>query len=51
MHDMLGLHAGKPARFVKNFLSSGDGSIEGAFKHFVTAVKSGDYPAPEHGFD
>ncbi len=51
MHDMLGLHVGKTARFVKNFLNEGDGSIEGAFRQFVAAVKAGDYPAHEHGFD
>lgn len=50
MHDMLGLHAGKPARFVKDFLASGDGTIEGAFKAYVQAVKSGHYPAEEHTF-
>jgi len=50
LHDMLGLHNGKPARFVKNFLSEGDGSIEGAFRAYVKAVKSGSYPAAEHAF-
>lgn len=50
LHDMLGLHSGKPARFVKNFLSTGNGSIEDAFRCFVNEVKSGAYPAPEHGF-
>lgn len=50
MHDMLGLHAGKPARFVKHFLPSLDGSIETAFRQFVSDVKSGDYPAAEHCF-
>lgn len=50
LHDMLGLHAGKPARFVKNFLPLNDGSIEGAFRQFVSEVKSGAYPAAEHGF-
>lgn len=52
MHDMLGLHSGKPARFVKNFMAdSADGSIAGAFKAYVEAVKSGRYPAPEHCFE
>lgn len=49
MHDMLGLHHGKPARFVKDFLAGQD-SIEAAFRAFVRDVKSGAYPAPEHGF-
>lgn len=50
LHDMLGLHAGKPARFVKDFLASGDGSIEGAFRSYINDVKHGRYPAPEHAF-
>lgn len=51
MHDMLGLHKGKPARFVKNFLTDSQDGIRGAFKHYVEAVKSGQYPAPEHCFE
>jgi 3-methyl-2-oxobutanoate hydroxymethyltransferase len=51
MHDMLGLHTGKPARFVKNFLDESNDGIAGAFKAFVSAVKAGSYPAPEHSFD
>ncbi|MDP2225915.1 MAG: 3-methyl-2-oxobutanoate hydroxymethyltransferase [Moraxellaceae bacterium] len=52
VHDMLGLHTGKPARFVKNFLAvSDDGSVAGAFRAYAAEVKSGQYPAPEHGFD
>jgi 3-methyl-2-oxobutanoate hydroxymethyltransferase len=51
MHDMLGLHTGKPARFVKNFMAESSDGIAGAFKNFVSAVKSGRYPAPEHGFE
>ncbi|MEO6699516.1 MAG: 3-methyl-2-oxobutanoate hydroxymethyltransferase [Paraperlucidibaca sp.] len=50
LHDMLGIHSGKPARFVKNFLATGDGSIEGAFRSYIEQVKSGAYPAPEHAF-
>lgn len=50
LHDMLGLHNGKPARFVKNFLTEGDGSIEGAFRAYAHAVKTGSYPAAEHAF-
>jgi len=51
LHDMLGVHGGKPARFVKDFLRAGDGSIEGAFRQFVTEVKDGRYPSPEHAFE
>lgn len=51
LHDMLGLHTGKPARFVKNFLTESNDGIRGAFHAYVQAVKEGRYPAPEHGFD
>ena len=50
MHDMLGVNLGRPARFVKNFLSDGR-SIEQAFEAYVAAVKDGSFPAPEHTFD
>lgn len=51
LHDMLGLHTGKPARFVKNFLADSQDGIAGAFRAYVTAVKTGSYPAPEHCFE
>lgn len=51
LHDMLGMHTGKPARFVKNFLAESDDGIAGAFGAYVTAVKAGTYPAPEHCFE
>lgn len=51
LHDMLGLHTGKPARFVKNFLAESPEGISGAFKAYLAAVKSGAYPAPEHCFE
>ncbi|MBK6756270.1 MAG: 3-methyl-2-oxobutanoate hydroxymethyltransferase [Moraxellaceae bacterium] len=50
MHDMLGLHQGKAARFVKNFLTGQD-NIQAAFSAYVKAVKEQSYPAPEHGFN
>lgn len=50
MHDMLGLHQGKAARFVKNFLIGQD-NIQAAFSAYVKAVKEQSYPAPEHGFN
>jgi 3-methyl-2-oxobutanoate hydroxymethyltransferase len=49
MHDILGVTPGRKPRFVKNFLANG-GSIEGAFKAYVKAVKEGSFPAEEHGF-
>lgn len=49
MHDMLGLHQGKPARFVRNFMH-GAASIADAFSQFHQAVREGSYPAAEHSF-
>lgn len=46
MHDLLGLSDHQP-RFVENFMT-GDRSIQDAFRAFVEAVKSGDYPREEH---
>lgn len=49
LHDMLGIYQGKKARFVKDFMQ-GAQSIADAIKHYVAAVKSGDFPAAEHSF-
>lgn len=46
LHDMLGLSE-KTAKFVQNFMEN-QSSVQGALKAFVKAVKSGDYPKPEH---
>jgi len=43
LHDMLGLTHGKPARFVRNFLDSGN-NIEAAVKQYVADVKAGRFP-------
>lgn len=48
MHDMLGLNH-RPAKFVKNFLTDGR-TIQQAFAAYVAEVKSGQFPAAEHGF-
>lgn len=40
---------GHKPRFVKNFMD-GAADIESAIRAYVQAVKSGSYPAPEHGF-
>ena len=50
MHDMLGINIGRPAKFVKNFLTNGR-TIEDAFSAYVTEVKNGTFPAAEHTFD
>jgi 3-methyl-2-oxobutanoate hydroxymethyltransferase len=49
LHDMLGITPGKPPRFVKNFMVGAD-SIQTAVSAYVQAVKSGQFPAPEHCF-
>jgi 3-methyl-2-oxobutanoate hydroxymethyltransferase len=43
LHDMLGLHPGKPARFVRNFME-GAPSIAGAIQSYVEAVKTRQFP-------
>jgi 3-methyl-2-oxobutanoate hydroxymethyltransferase len=49
IYDALGLQPGKPARFVKNFLTGRD-SIEAALAAYVAAVRDGSFPGPEHCF-
>lgn len=49
MHDMLGVYAGKPARFVKNFMEQ-QTSIENAIRAFVSAVREVTFPSAEHSF-
>ena len=51
LHDMLGATPGKVAKFVHNFMPDGDGSIKGAIAAYHQAVKNGDFPKPEHGFE
>lgn len=46
--DLLGLTA-RPPRFAKDFMAEA-GSIPGAVKNYVAAVKSGQFPGPEHSF-
>jgi 3-methyl-2-oxobutanoate hydroxymethyltransferase len=55
LHDMLGLHGGRPPRFVRNFMAeverSGHPILE-AVRRFVAAVKDGSFPDPRiHGYD
>ncbi len=50
LHDMLGLHLGTPARFVRNFMAEG-GSVQDAVRRYVLAVKDGSFPDPAlHGY-
>lgn len=54
MHDMLGLSGEVTPKFVKNFLAAavecGNGSIQGAFTHYISEVKSGSFPDEAHSF-
>ncbi len=50
LYDMLGITPGNVPKFARNFLADGD-SIEAALATYVAAVKSGAFPAPEHGFE
>ena len=51
LHDLLGLDTGhRRPRFVKDFLAEG-GSVSGAIAAYVAAVRSGAFPAQEHGYD
>ncbi len=47
LHDMLDISSGRKARFVRNFMS-GQASIATAITAYVSAVKDGSFPAPEH---
>jgi 3-methyl-2-oxobutanoate hydroxymethyltransferase len=47
LYDMLGIYPGKPARFVRNFMT-GSSDVEGAVAAYIKAVKDGTFPGPEH---
>lgn len=47
LHDMLDVTPGRKPRFVKNFMD-GQRSIATAITAYVTAVKDGSFPGPEH---
>ena len=49
LHDMLGVFAGKTARFVRNFMD-GAATIEEAVARYATAVRDGSFPAAEHSY-
>lgn len=49
LHDAFDIPPGKKAKFVKNFME-GASSIHDAACRAVAAVKSGDYPGPEHTY-
>ena len=49
LYDMLDITTGRKPRFVRNFMDGAASNLE-ALKRYVRAVKSGEYPAPEHSF-
>jgi 3-methyl-2-oxobutanoate hydroxymethyltransferase len=49
LYDILDVTSGRKPRFVRNFMSGSDSPLA-AVTGYVQAVKSGDYPAPEHCF-
>jgi 3-methyl-2-oxobutanoate hydroxymethyltransferase len=49
IYDALGITPGKPARFVRNFMTGHD-NVRAALAAFVAAVRDGSFPGPEHCF-
>jgi len=49
LHDMLGIYPRPSPKFSRNFMQ-GAASIEDAVKRYIDAVKSGEFPGPEHSF-
>jgi 3-methyl-2-oxobutanoate hydroxymethyltransferase len=49
LHDMLGLNRDFQPKFLRRFAEMGE-LTETALRDYVEAVKSGEYPAPEHTF-
>ncbi|KPN19942.1 3-methyl-2-oxobutanoate hydroxymethyltransferase [Xanthomonas sp. Mitacek01] len=50
LHDMLGLDSGhRRPKFVRDFLVEG-GSVAGAARAYVDAVRDGSFPGPEHSY-
>lgn len=49
LHDLLGISPITP-KFVKNFLAESTDGIPGAIANFVSAVKAGTFPGPEHSY-
>ena len=49
LHDMLGLYQGKKSKFIKNFMEESN-TIQDAVRNYVKAVKTSQFPGPEHEF-
>ena len=50
LHDVLGISPITP-KFVRNFLPDSTEGIPGAISAYITAVREGAFPAPEHCYD
>lgn len=50
LYDMLGITPGRRPSFSKDFLAESE-SVSAALQTYVEAVKSGDFPGPEHAFE
>ena len=49
LYDVLDITPGRKPRFVRNFMQGAANNLDG-LKAYVRAVKSREYPAPEHNF-
>jgi 3-methyl-2-oxobutanoate hydroxymethyltransferase len=49
LYDILAITQGRTPRFVRNFMQGFDSPLE-AIRAYVSAVRDGSYPAPEHCF-
>ena len=49
LYDVLDITTGRKPRFVRNFIDGAANNLD-AIRRYVQAVKSRDYPGPEHGF-
>ena len=49
LYDVLDITAGRKPKFSKNFMAGHDSALE-AVKAYTQAVKSREYPGPEHCF-
>ena len=50
LYDILDISFGMRPKFSKNFMTTSN-SIEDAIQHYVSAVKTGEFPASEHVFN
>jgi len=50
LYDMLGITPGKRPRFSRDFLEQA-GSVSSAIQAYDMAVRSGEFPGPEHSFE